>query len=146
MRPPDTWFVYALIAVLAATGAFTLIAINRALGIDGRWSISDALSEEVELPVMDSNGAIVIGSDGKVVTAPKLIASTSRLIALIGLFGILSLYIGFGVCTLFFFATGQGAPPGIAEARSFLLAGLVMFAPYVINKFANVFQWGQSAK
>jgi hypothetical protein len=46
---------------------------------------------------------------------------------------------GFGVFILSFFAMGLGVPPGLDQVSKFLLAGMTMFAPYIVNKFASMF-------
>jgi hypothetical protein len=51
------------------------------------------------------------------------------------------MFIGFGVFILYSFAFGDGVPAGLDDVRNFLLVGMTMFAPYVVNKFASVFDW-----
>jgi len=127
------------LAFLGAVAMLALLALNRALGASS-WSLSDALSEEGTVTLLDDKGAPVIGADGKPVVWIRLVASTSRLIALMGLFVILLLYVGTGGVFLYFLGTGQVVPDGIEKGGAFLLTGLTLFAPYVVNKFASVFQ------
>jgi len=73
------------------------------------------------------------------VVVSELRASTSRFIALFGLIGILMMYVGFGLVTLKIFASGKPLPDPtqVKEITTFLFAGLTMFAPYIVNKFAS---------
>jgi hypothetical protein len=138
-NPPPTWFVLGVIVGLALVGMVFLFALNAALG-PAKWSLADALSEEVSLPVQQPNNAGPVMNAGQVVLAPQLVASSSRLIALMGMFGILMLYLGFGGFVLYFFGTGQPIPPETTTVRNFLFAGMSLFAPYLVNRFANVFE------
>lgn len=134
--------VLAVIAILALVGMAALVAINAALGRTKTWSLSDALSEESDLPVKDAQGNIVMnaGPPQAPVLAPVMVASTSRLIALYGMFAILLLYLGVGVFVIYDVGTGQGLPQDLGKVETFLASGLTLFAPYVVNKFASVFQ------
>ncbi len=144
---PGAFFLYS-IPILAVLGALLAVAaINSSLR-KSPWSIADALSEEVDLPVIEvttdpvgnKTSAPKYGSDGKPVLAPEMRASSSRLIALMGMVSILFLFIGFGAFTLFSFGSTGQIPEGSEKAVQFLLGGLTLFAPYVANKFASVFQ------
>ena len=137
-NPPE-WFVFLVIFGTGMVGFVVMLSINATLRVNTKWSLADALSEESDLPILDANGAPTIGPDGKVITAPRLVASTSRLIALMGLIGILMLYLAFGAIVIYYFGMGQGIPKGLADVQNYLLAGLTLFAPYVVNKFAGVF-------
>jgi hypothetical protein len=131
------WLVLTVIGLLTVFGLLALGFINAALG-KGGWSLASALSEEVSLPVKDATGALVM-VNGAPVLAPVLVASTSRLIALYGLFGILLLYLGVGGFVLYDVGTGQALPTYLGEVEKFLVAGLTLFAPYLVNQFASVF-------
>lgn len=133
--PAAEWLVLLLIGLLAAVGIAVLLTIKKALADQNSgWSLAEALSEP-ETFTDDSTAA-----GGAQVTVTRLVPSTSRLIAFMGLFGILLLYLGFGAVLLYYFGTGQNLPGGVDEIQSFLLAGLTLFAPYVVNKFADVFK------
>jgi hypothetical protein len=106
------------------------------------WSLSDALSEEADVTPFDQSGKPYIGPDNKALVASELRASSSRLIALIGLIGILMLYLGFGLEVLFRFGNGDEVPTAaINTIEQMLLYGAIMFAPYIANKFSSVFDW-----
>ena len=138
LTPPAPWAVYGLIGGLGLVTLGFLAFLSVALR-GNAWSLSDALSEEVDLPWEEPAGTTVM-NNGQVVLKPVMKASTSRLIALMGMFHIMLLFIGFGAFALFYFGTGQGLPPGIDEVIKFLIAGLTLFAPYLVNKFASVFE------
>jgi hypothetical protein len=67
-------------------------------------------------------------------------ASSSRFIALIGTIAILMLYVGFGLAWLEQFATTSNIPD-MKAGTDFFYAGLVLFAPNIINKFTSVFSY-----
>jgi hypothetical protein len=125
--------------VLGVLAALAFMLLVRALAAS-KWSLNDAISEEITVTLFDADGAPVKDAQGAPQQVTKLGASTSRLIALMGLFAILLLYLGFGAVVLYYFGTGQGAAPGLMDATKFLLSGMTLFAPYVVNKFASVFQ------
>ncbi len=133
---PSPWLVYAVETLILIGLVVALGAIRRALAVPGStWSLPDALSEEVTLPLLDIGGSPVLQGTS-VVTTPRLVASTSRLIALMGMLAILALFIGFGVFVLRDFATTGCMPSSTSEIVQFLLAGLTLFAPYAVNKVA----------
>ena len=53
---------------------------------------------------------------------------------------ILLLFLGFVSVFMYRFAETGEAPAGTADAVKFLVAGLTLFAPYLVNKFASVFE------
>jgi hypothetical protein len=95
---------------------------------NGKWSLSDAVSEES-------------ACQPKVITAKSdviLLASTSRVIALLGLLGILTTVLGIGysiMWNLFAF----GTVPDLSQVRSFLYGSATLFAPYLFNQAREVF-------
>lgn len=115
--------------------------------------MADALSEDVDLPVINevtvtAGGTTTVTKSplydaaGKPVLAPVMKASSSRLIALMGTIVILFMFIGFGVLILLDFGkNGKISNSGsVSEIIKFLVAGMTLFAPYVVNKFASLFQ------
>jgi len=93
-----------------------------------QWSLGNALSEESEYQ------PAVIRQKSDVI----MFASTSRLIALLGLLGILTIVIGIGYAimwNLFIY----GTVPDLSEVRSFLYGSACLFAPYLANKLSGVF-------
>ena len=115
--------------------------------ISSTWSLSDALSEEADVTPFDQSGKPYTGPDGKALVASEMRASSSRFIALIGLIGILTLYLGFGLEVLFRFGNGDEVPTTtINTIEQMLLYGAIMFAPYIANKFSSVFDWLKPSK
>lgn len=142
--PPHKAFTYIVI-VIVFLGAFLAInIINSKLSRYGKWSLSDALSEEVEVTAMEEDQAGVtkpkLDSSGKPIMIKELRASSSRMVALMGMIVILLMFIGFGAFSLYSFANTGKMPSSINEVIKFLLAGLTLFAPYVVNKFSSVFK------
>lgn len=140
-RPVGDALALVMIGLLALIGLIFLAIIFTRLSASG-WSLAEALSENVAEPEFDSAGNPVMAG-GVQATRSRMVPSTSRLIALMGLFAILLLYIGFGGAALYYFTTGQALPPQIGEVRSFLYAGLTLFAPYIVSKFSGVFRGGR---
>lgn len=70
----------------------------------------------------------------------KLHASSSRLIAFMGSLVILFIFFGFGTVALYGFATTGTVPATLKDITDYLLAGLTLFAPYTVNKFAKLFE------
>ena len=110
--------------------------------------MADALSEEVNLPTWkettDPSGVKTrepkLDKEDKPILAPEMRASTSRVIALMGMVVLLFMYIGFGVFALYGFGKVGRLPKEIDGVVSFLVAGMTLFAPYVVNKFSSLFQ------
>jgi hypothetical protein len=149
----DQIFAYILVAVVAFGVIVALRLCYHALVGAKGWSLTDALSEEVTLTQLDNNGAPVPAAPAGGAAAPAgpqlpeqtvsvttLKASSSRFIALIGTISILMLYIGFGLASLDKFIVG-GEMPKMTDATQFFYAGLVLFAPYIVNKFASAFSF-----
>lgn len=146
--PPATWLLY-FIPLLALLGAVIAICVIRAaLKQSTCWSLADALSEEVDLPVYtevrDAAGNVTrslqLGTDGKPLLAPQMRASSSRVIALMGMVAILFLFIGFGALALFSLGSTGQVPDSLERVVNFLVSGMTLFAPYLVNKFASLFQ------
>ena len=139
---PQPWFVYLVILVVLFGTLLSLVLIRSALH-RSEWSLADALSEETEVT------ATVVGADSqkkpllegdKPVTITEMRASTSRLIALMGMMAILLMFVGFGSFSLYSFALTGAMPAQIDKVIYFLMSGMTLFAPYVVNKFASMFE------
>lgn len=139
--PP--WFAY-LIIFLVVIGAIVSILLIRRAAANSKWSLTDALSEEVTVTAMTSDGSggqkPLLDSAGAPMSVTVLCASSSRLIALMGLMVIMLMFLGFGTFALYRFAATGAMPSGINDVVKFLVAGLTMFAPYLVNKFASIFE------
>ena len=139
---PGPWFIYTVVVVVLIGSLLTLALIRAALS-DSTWSLADALSEEVEVTAMDKGDPGKPQMDKtteKPVMITEMRASSSRLIALMGMMVILLMFVGFGVFVLYSFGKTGKLPDSIDKVVHFLLAGLVLFAPYVANKFATMFE------
>jgi hypothetical protein len=148
--------------VVGGATLITVIALAtvRAALMNSTWSLSDALSEEADITplgatgkpsLVDPTGKPYLGPDGKALVISELRASSSRFIALIGLIGILMLYLGFGLVILARLGNGETDHPipddaTIKSIEQLLLYGVIMFAPYIVNKFSSVFDWLKPVK
>jgi hypothetical protein len=141
--PPPGWFVYGVIAIVLV-GALVALLLIRAAIYGTSWSLSDALSEatEVTATTVDANGRRVplLDANNKPVCIVEMRASSSRLIALMGMMAILLMYLGFGAFALYAFATTGRMPEDVDKAINFLVAGMTLFAPYAVNKFSELFK------
>jgi hypothetical protein len=111
--------VFAVLIVVASL----IVASAR-----GKWSLADALSEESSVQPAAHAAKKDI----------NMVASSSRLIALVGLLGILTLVLGVGyaiIWRLFVF----GAVPDLSQVRNFLFGAACLFAPYLANQLSGVF-------
>jgi hypothetical protein len=105
------------------------------------WSLTEALSEEVPVGsvVKDAAGALVLDGEGKIQHETVMKASSSRLIAFFGTIVIMMLYIGAGLAVLKNVAADGTIPQDTDKLTTFFLSGMVLFAPYVVNKFSAIF-------
>jgi len=94
----------------------------------GQWSFGDALSEESTYQPKD------IRKKSDVI----IFASTSRLIALIGLMGILGIVVGVGYSIMWSLFI-HGTVPDLSGVRSFLYGAATLFAPYLANQLSSAF-------
>jgi len=136
---PDKWFIYSVIFVVLSGCIVTPLLIRKDVS-NSTWSISDALSEEVEVTALKEDGKTpVIDEESKKPLLKKVMcASSSRLVALMGMIVIVMMFVGFGTFSLYKFAIGEELKD-IDNVKDFLFAGLTLFAPYIVNKFSNIF-------
>ncbi|MEB3317364.1 MAG: C39 family peptidase [Cyanobacteriota bacterium] len=117
----------------------------------GGWSLANAASEPTTLRIpLDANWAQSLGDKksfsgsmdpkGPVVSLTLMEASSSRLIALVGMVAILFIYVGFGVFALYTFGLTCQMPASTVAVSTFLYSGLTLFAPYVANKVSGLLQ------
>lgn len=133
----DTVFGYVMVGLVAF--ALLLAFVATAKTLNGRWPLSEALSEEANITKF-ADGQPIVDATNKPMMFSELRPSTSRLIALLGSFGILALFLGFGLALLKDFAqTGQLRMDGFPDLIKYLVAGTTLFAPYVANKAASLF-------
>lgn len=139
-------FANILVACVAAVVVVALLLCYKSLHQAKGWSLTDALSENVSLTKTDAQGnpvdatgaPLAAGASPLEITSMK--ASSSRFIALLGTISILILYIGFGLVCLDKFATGTEIPD-MAKGANFFYSGMVLFAPYLINKASAAFSF-----
>jgi len=143
--PPSDFTLNAIPYFVILVSLLSMLAVRKALPTT--WSIGDALSEPVDFPVMrlstsdkDENGKPVSepieGSDKKPVMLPKMTASSSRLIAFMGMIVMLIIFIGFSTIAIYGFAKTGTIPDSFDKVSTFLTSGLALFAPYAVNKLA----------
>jgi len=147
---PHTFWLVTIPAVTFFAALVSMLSIRTAL-LKTDWSLADALSEETqvsyytETTTADANGNKVTVRDlakdkeGKPILLTELRASTSRVIALMGMMVIVFLFVGFGVFAMFSFGATGTLPDSMETLIKFLAAGMTLFAPYVVNKFASLF-------
>jgi hypothetical protein len=140
--PPQDFGAYGFVILLAISVVLALLLIQRNLSMS-QWSLSDALSEEVSTNVLDKDGKPIIDADQKPVMVTLMRASSSRLIALMGMVGLFSLFMGFGFIMLKNYAlTGQLPDENLLnKLQNYFIGGLSLFAPYLINKASGVFDF-----
>jgi hypothetical protein len=136
---PDDWFIYLVIGFVYLGVLIALSTVARKLSQPTtNWSLADALSEEADITVPDTSG-MPYTVNGVVVKKTVLAASSSRLIALMGMIVILFIFLGFGAFMLWAFANNGTLPASAGDVTRFLVGGMTLFAPYVVNKFSSVF-------
>lgn len=139
-------FSEILVIVVAFGVIISMMLCYRSLRDAKSWSLTDALSEEVPLTKTDADGNPVdaVGKPlppGQApITVTLMKASSSRFIAMIGTVAILMLYVGFGLACLRRFADGENIPD-MSKGSSFFYSGIVLFAPYIVNKFSSAFSF-----
>ena len=118
------WVITILLIFLVLLITVTLIIYMAT----GNWSLGDALSEEAAFQPKDITGR------GNLI----MVASSSRLIALLGLFGILTIVLGVGYSIIWNLFV-NGSVPSLASVRSFLFGAATLFAPYLANQLREAF-------
>jgi hypothetical protein len=145
---PPNWvapaknFIYFIVFFVVIASFLAVLFVCRALNCS-KWSLADALSEEVEVTMTTTANNVtnpVLGASGTPLMSTELCASSSRLVALMGMVVILMMFIGFGATMLFSFAKTGNIPSSASGVIKFLVGGLTLFAPYVVNKFASIFE------
>lgn len=123
------WYAFWAITVTLAL-LFVLMVVSLSIAMwRGHWSLADALSEEATYQPRE----ILVKGD------IIMIASTSRLIALLGLLGILTTVLGIGYSIIWNLFV-RGVAPELASVRSFLFGAACLFAPYLANQAKLAFR------
>ncbi len=136
---PADWFIYLVIIIVLAGVLISMLIIRVSLA-ENKWSLSDALSEGIELTLMENNKPVTDPSTKEPVVIKKLYPSSSRLVALVGMIIIMFMFLAFGSFALFGFAKTGQMPESINSVVKFLVTGLTLFAPYAVNKFSKLFE------
>lgn len=141
--PPsgDSSFATYLVVIVGLITAVALVMIYRNIRRATDWSLTEALSEEVPVGpiVKDAAGVPLQDSEGKIQHETVMKASSSRLIAFFGTIVIMMLYIGAGLAVLKNVAADGTIPQDTEKLTTFFASGMVLFAPYVVNKFSAIF-------
>lgn len=125
----DTVF-WATFWIMTGVLAFAFLFVSLGLLRSRDWQLGDALSEEAG----NQPDPLPAG------TKPIMVASSSRLIALIGLLNILGVFLGFGY--FFLYTAFAGATIQVSDMKSviyYVFSGAVMFAPYLANQLRDAF-------
>ncbi len=130
MTPTQTfWTFWILIGLITGLLACVLLALVGGLRQAAAWSIGDALSEEA------GNQPNPLPAGQK----PIMVASSSRLIAFLGLSVILILYLGFGYIIVWDHFFSPNRTIDAKTLLTFLFGGATMFAPYLANQLREAF-------
>ena len=130
MTPTQTfWTFWIVLAFITALGGFLLLSLVAGLKGNAAWSLADAISEEAG----DQPNPLPPG------VKPIMVASSSRLIAFLGLSVILCLYLGFGYVYLWERFFRPSAMMDSKNLLAFLFGGATMFAPYMANQLSSAF-------
>jgi len=115
------WATFLIVAVILVF-AFAFVAVGLLRSRD--WQLGDALSEEA------GNQPDPLPAGVK----PIMVASSSRLLALLGLLSILGVFLGFGYYFLYSAFAGTVKLDEMKSVIYYLFSGAVMFAPYLANQ------------
>ena len=136
-------FASILVTIVLILTVIALALIYRNVRRAATWSLAQALSEDVPSGAIVKNvaGEPLLDKENNLQREMVEKASSSRLIALLGAVVIMMLYVGAGLAVLMQFTTKGTVPPDAEKFTTFFLYGMVLFAPYVVNKFASIFGW-----
>jgi len=138
----DSFFAWTICVVMFLAILFALLTIKSAVSRSG-WKLADALSEDVEVSmVQTATGYVPAASDtvGPLIKMTTMRASSSRLIALVGMIAILVLFVGNALYFLFALAQGWTLPDALfGRLQDYLFGGATLFAPYIVGKLSAAF-------
>lgn len=121
------WAWLFAVTVMTLFAATTMIAFLRSLSRSRTWSFGDVLSEEA-----GNQGTLPPGMK------PVMVASSSRTIAVFGLFVVISGF--FGIAYFIVWALFSGKPlDGLQEVMPFFYGSAALFAPYAVNQMKEAF-------
>jgi hypothetical protein len=120
------WAAFCIMtAILGFAFVFTVVGLLRSQN----WFLGDALSEEA------GNQPDPLPPGVK----PVMVASSSRLMALLGLLNILGVFLGFGYYFLYAAFAGTVNLTDMKSVIYYVFSGAVMFAPYLANQLQSAF-------
>ena len=132
--PLSETLVYVIMAVIYIIVFVAVVGVINALSrkspaLPGErgWRLGDALSEEGE----------ITGPGGGKQTV--MLASSSRLIALLGMIVIMALFLGVGTIVIWELAE-TGSAPVLDGVLKYFLAGAGLFIPYSVNQIRSGFE------
>jgi hypothetical protein len=120
---------WATFCIMTGIIVFAFGFITLGLLRSSTWQLGDAVSEEAD----NQPNPLPAG------VKPVMVASSSRLIALMGLLNILSVFLGFGYYFLYSAFAGTVHLEDMKSVIYYLFSGAVMFAPYLANQLQNAF-------
>lgn len=126
--PKESVF-WATFWIMTGILAFAFLFISLGLLRSRDWQLGDAVSEEAG----NQPDPLPAG------TKPIMVASSSRLIALLGLLNILGVFLGFGYYFLYSAFAGTVHLEDMKSVIYYLFSGAVMFAPYLANQLRDAF-------
>ncbi|MBS0971395.1 MULTISPECIES: hypothetical protein [Yersiniaceae] len=134
------WLIIGFVTLFLVV---TLKVIRRSLA-DSNWKMSEAISELEGTPAAPAAPGEPAGEGQAMVTAapgkPVMVASSSRLIALIGGIILAAMYLGTGYYMLFAVFYLPEDVKRIDEINQFFVMGMTLFSPYAVNKLSNMFK------
>lgn len=133
----DEKFVYGLCGLLFLMVIISFGVLHWDLTKADRWSLSDALSEPMNMTPLDATGQPLLDKLDKPIEIMQLKNSTSRLIALLGGVCLIFIFVGFSCIALCEYAF-TGTIEGLDEIWKFLLGGATIFIPYVSNRILKL--------
>ncbi len=138
----DTWNIKELLPEIIFLIFLVLLAIGLLMASrQGKWSLSDALSEYLEVDQVFKNeeGKIVYQQNSPEPVMVKIIkptSSSSRLIAFIGLAAIITWIMTILIPAAHWFAL-TGSVPKLSDLSGFLIAQAGIFTPYIANRIST---------
>lgn len=144
----------ALLSILFLDLGFltVLIIVAQTLRHTKGWSLAGALSEDIHRPntpdaalstIPPKLGAAGIGQITSTASTPLDVqydASSSRLIAFVGMLAILMLFVAMGNWMIWQSFTSGKVPDGTTRMLAFLGGGASLFVPYAVNQFRAAFE------
>lgn len=134
------WLIIAFVTLFLLV---TLKIIRRSLA-DSNWKMSEAISEPEGVPATPAAPgeptAETLQGTAAAPVKPAMVASSSRLIALIGGIILAAMYLGTGYYVLFAVFYLPENVKRIDEINQFFVMGMTLFSPYAVNKLSTMFK------